>query len=109
MKKLLFVAVLLTGTTLGFANTLASDIINTKSNSLKSEKTVKSQTKKAVLSKNKSKTNAKAKAAWFSDCRTVKVTCTSAYTCQDWSENQWNSWGSSIQTNYCMYDSPYTP
>ncbi|MCX8525872.1 hypothetical protein OF897_18315 [Chryseobacterium formosus] len=43
------------------------------------------------------------------NCRTVVVTCTSAYTCQNWSEAQWQNWGSQIQTNYCMYDSPFTP
>lgn len=68
-----------------------------------------SKEKKEVVSKDKNKTTLKNKATKRVQCATVVVTCTSAYTCQDWTADQWINWGQQIQNNYCMYDSPYTP
>lgn len=68
-----------------------------------------SKEKKEVVSKSKNKTTLKNKATKRVQCATVVVTCTSAYTCQDWTADQWIHWGQQIQNNYCMYDSPYTP
>ncbi|WP_374465487.1 hypothetical protein [Chryseobacterium sp.] len=112
MKKILFAAVLFAATTSGFAkrpSTSASDITNAKASNTKNEKTIKYEVKRDAFSKKKSKTTSKAKSALLAECRSIVVTCTSAYTCQEWSEDQWNTWGSNIQSNYCMYDSPYTP
>ncbi|KMQ69190.1 hypothetical protein ACM39_03530 [Chryseobacterium sp. FH2] len=99
MKKLLFIAMVGIA---GFASAKGNvEKVDSKA------KEVTTVTKKAALSKKNTKT--KAKAVFFAECRTVVVSCISAYTCQDWSEGQWNTWGSNIQSNYCMYDSPYTP
>lgn len=66
------------------------------------EKKVNSKGKEIVVAK-------KAKKKQRRQCATVVVSCTSAYTCQDWTADQWLNWASQIQSNYCMIDSPYTP
>lgn len=88
MKKLLFIAMV------GVAG-LASANGNM-------EKKVNSKGKKITVVK-------KAKKKLQKQCITVAVTCTTAYTCQDWSADQWLNWASQIQSNYCMIDSPFTP
>ncbi|WP_261509793.1 hypothetical protein [Chryseobacterium paludis] len=35
-------------------------------------------------------------------CATFQASCTSAYTCQDWTADQWIHWGQQIQNNYCQ-------
>jgi len=65
--------------------------------------------KRGLVSLSNTTKSLKNKAAIEYQCATVVVSCTSAYTCQDWSMEQWANWGSQIQSNYCMIDSPYTP
>ncbi|MCS3869977.1 hypothetical protein J3D55_002893 [Chryseobacterium ginsenosidimutans] len=98
MKKIILLAGILVIGTIS-ANTIIPKYENGK----------KSEEKKEVVSKNKYKTTLKTKAAKKRECATVTVTCTSAYTCQDWTANQWIDWAQQIQNNYCMYNSPFTP
>ena len=35
-------------------------------------------------------------------CGTFQASCTSVYTCQDWSADQWIEWAEKIQDNYCQ-------
>ncbi|WP_449398887.1 hypothetical protein [Chryseobacterium wanjuense] len=70
----------------------------------------KGNVEKKVNSKGKEITVVKkAKKKLRRQCATVVVSCTSAYTCQDWSADQWLYWATQIQNNYCMIDSPYNP
>ncbi len=62
-----------------------------------------------IISKNKYTKTIESKGILRKQCATVTATCTSAYTCQDWTTQQWTDWGQQIQNNYCMIDSPYTP
>ncbi|WP_294283966.1 hypothetical protein [uncultured Chryseobacterium sp.] len=98
MKKM----ILLTGI-------LIAEAVSANTISAKYESDGNSGNKKEVVSKDKNKTTLKNKATKRVQCATVVVTCTSAYTCQDWTADQWINWGQQIQNNYCMYDSPYTP
>lgn len=97
MKKIVLLATLLVAGGV-YANTTS----NTKE-SVKIE-----NVKKQFITKKKIKKNS-SKAILETECRAVIVTCTSAYTCQNWSEDQWNNWAYQIQSNYCMIDSPFTP
>jgi hypothetical protein len=64
---------------------------------------------KEIISNNEKAEALESKSTLKRECATVVVTCTSAYTCQDWSPQQWIDWGTQIQNNYCMIDSPFTP
>lgn len=103
MKKIILVASILVGGAISANNTTM------KKENDKKEIVSKNTNDKEIVSKSINKKAIKAKAALRSECRTVVVTCTSAYTCQNWSESQWNNWGSQIQSNYCMIDSPFNP
>ncbi len=98
MKKIILLAGIL-ATVAVSANTVTPKYENDK----------KSDSKKEVTVKNKNKTTLETKVAKKRQCATVTVTCTSAYTCQDWTAEQWIYWGQQIQNNYCMIDSPYEP
>lgn len=65
--------------------------------------------KKEIVSENKDCSISEVKEAKRYMCLSVAVTCTSAYTCQDWSAEQWLNWADQIQNNYCMINSPFTP
>lgn len=84
MKKILFIAAL---SVAGFASAKGNveKEINPK------EVTVKN-TKKA-------KKIAKIKQV---ECGVFQASCTSAYTCQDWTPSQWYHWMEQIQENYCQ-------
>lgn len=58
----------------------------------------------AITSKKESvlKKGRKAKAALAVRCGIVQATCTSAYTCQDWSDAEFTEWAEQIQNNYCQ-------
>lgn len=106
MKKIiLFTGILIAGAV--NANTISAKYESDGKSENKKESF--SKEKKEVVSKSKNKTTLKNKATKRVECATVVVTCTSAYTCQDWTADQWIHWGQQIQNNYCMYDSPYTP
>jgi len=98
MKKIILLAGIL-ATVAVSANTVTPKYENDK----------KSDSKKEVTVKNKNKTTLETKVAKKRQCATVTVTCTSAYTYQDWTAEQWIYWGQQIQNNYCMIDSPYEP
>ncbi|KQM49939.1 hypothetical protein [Chryseobacterium sp. Leaf201] len=98
MKKIILLAGIL-ATVAVSANTVTPKYENDK----------KSNSKKEVTSKNKNKTTLETKVVKKRQCATVTVTCTSAYTCQDWTAQQWAEWGQQIQNNYCMINSPFTP
>ncbi|RXM53317.1 MULTISPECIES: hypothetical protein [unclassified Chryseobacterium] len=83
MKKLLFIAML---GVVGF--------VSAKGNVEK----VNSKTKEATVAKS----TKKAKKKLQMQCGTFQATCTSAYTCQDWTVGQWLEWGEKIQDNYCQ-------
>ncbi len=36
------------------------------------------------------------------ECGVFQASCTSAYTCQDWTSDQWIRWMEKIQQNYCQ-------
>lgn len=98
MKKMILLAgILITGAV--SANTIAPGNENNK----------KSQNKKEMVSKNEGTKTIKTTAGKRYQCGTVFATCTSAYTCQDWTPQQWYDWGVQIQSNYCMIDSPFNP
>lgn len=40
-------------------------------------------------------------------CLSVQVSCTSAYTCQEWTPSQWLNWANQIQSNYCTLGGRY--
>lgn len=106
MKKI----ILLTGVLI--AGAVSANTISTKYESdrkLENKRESLSKEKKELVSKDKNKTTLKNKATKRVQCATVVVTCTSAYTCQDWTADQWINWGQQIQNNYCMIDSTYTP
>jgi len=103
MKKIILVASILVG------GVISANNLTPKNENNKKEVVSKDENdKKDIVSKSVKKAS-KAETALRTECRTVVVTCTSAYTCQTWSEDQWNNWGSQIQTNYCMIDSPFNP
>jgi len=106
MKKIILLAGIL-ATVAVSANTVTPKYENDKKSDSKKEVILKD--KKEVTSKNKNKTTLETKVAKKRQCATVTVTCTSAYTCQDWTAEQWIYWGQQIQNNYCMIDSPYEP
>lgn len=83
MKKLLFIAALGVA---GFASA--------KGNVEK----VNSKAKEVTVTK-KAKKIAKVKQV---QCGVFQASCTSAYTCQDWSPSQWYHWMEQIQENYCQ-------
>lgn len=83
MKKMLFVAAL------GVAG-----LVSAKGNVEK----VNSKVKEITVSKNIKNINKKAKP----QCGVFQASCTSAYTCQDWSADQWIHWMEQIQENYCQ-------
>jgi len=83
MKKLLFIAALGVA---GFASA--------KGNVEK----VNSKAKEVTVTK-KAKKIAKVKQV---QCGVFQASCTSAYTCQDWTANQWVEWAEKIQDNYCQ-------
>lgn len=82
MKKLLFIIAL------GVAG-LASAKENLEN--------INSKEKKINAIKNVSKSK-KVK----TQCGVFHASCTSAYTCQDWTESQWLHWMEQIQENYCQ-------
>lgn len=49
----------------------------------------------------------KSKKAVQLQCAVFHATCTSAYTCQDWSMEQWYNWAEQIQNNYCQLGGAY--
>lgn len=106
MKKIiLFTGILIAGAV--NANTISAKYESDGKSENKKESF--SKEKKEVVSKSKNKTTLKNKATKRVQCATVFVTCTSAYTCQDWTAQQWYDWGVQIQSNYCMIDSPFNP
>ncbi len=104
-KMILLTGILLAGVV--SANTISTNYENDGKSENKKE--LFSKEKKEVVSKDKNKTTLKNKATKRVQCATVVVTCTSAYTCQDWTADQWINWGQQIQNNYCMIGSTYTP
>lgn len=70
----------------------------TSANTITSVKKIvkKSQSKKEIISKSKRM-----------QCAVVQASCTSAYTCQDWTPQQWYNWGQQIQDNYCQLGGNY--
>lgn len=70
---------------------------NTTTSTKKSDK--KSQNKKEIVSKTKKKKEVR--------CLVYQATCTSAYTCQDWSNQQFIEWANQIQDNYCQLGSEF--
>ncbi len=83
MKKILFIAAL------GVAGLASAKGNVEKVNSKAKEVTVAKSTKK-VKKKNQMQ------------CGTFQASCTSAYTCQDWTAGQWIEWAEKIQDNYCQ-------
>ncbi|MDH5033976.1 hypothetical protein [Chryseobacterium cucumeris] len=83
MKKLLFIAMI------GIAG-----FVSAKGNVEK----VNSKTKEVRVAKSTKKSKKKLQM----QCGTFQVSCTSAYTCQDWSADQWIEWAEKIQDNYCQ-------
>ncbi|PWN66119.1 hypothetical protein [Chryseobacterium oncorhynchi] len=82
MKKLLFIAALGVA---GFASAKGGvEKVNSKTKEITATKKTK-----------------KAKKKYEMQCGTFQASCTSAYTCQDWSPGQWIHWGEQIQNNYC--------
>jgi hypothetical protein len=80
MKKVLFIAALgVTG------------LVSAKGNVEK----VNSKAKKITVIEKESKKVQK-------QCGTFQASCTSAYTCQDWTADQWIHWMEQIQENYCQ-------
>lgn len=106
MKKMILLAGILVAGAVS-ANTISTKYENDKKSENKKESV--SKDKKEIVSKNENKTTLENKAAKRVECATVTVTCTSAYTCQDWSAAQWINWAEQIQNNYCMIDSPFNP
>lgn len=84
MKKLLFIVAL------GIAG-LASAKGNV-------EKEGNSKAKEVKLTKDAKKVKKKAQ----KQCGVFQASCTSAYTCQDWTSDQWIHWMEQIQENYCQ-------
>lgn len=83
MKKLLFIGVL---SVAGLVSAKGNvEKVNSKSNGVEVSKNIKKVKKKAVP-----------------QCGVFQASCTSAYTCQDWSPAQWNHWMEQIQENYCQ-------
>lgn len=80
MKKVLFIAAL------GVAG-----LVSAKG----SVEKVNSKAKKITIIKKESKKVQK-------QCGTFQASCTSAYTCQDWTADQWIHWMEQIQENYCQ-------
>jgi len=102
MKKIMLLA------TICVAGLVSANTTIPKNETDKKEIVSKNEESKKVKKEEKTAT-LETKRLLEDNCRTVVVSCTSAYTCQNWSEAQWQNWGSQIQTNYCMYDSPFTP
>jgi hypothetical protein len=85
MKKLLFIAMVGIA---GFASAKGSvEKVNSKVKKVTVTKTIK---------------NKKVKKKVQMQCGTFQASCTSAYTCQDWSAGQWIEWAEKIQDNYCQ-------
>lgn len=106
MKKIILLAgILITGAV--SANTITPKYEKDKKSELKKESVSKDE--KEITSKNKNKATLENKTAKRTECASVVVTCTSAYTCQDWTPAQWVNWAEQIQNNYCMIDSPFNP
>ncbi|MFS4428800.1 hypothetical protein [Chryseobacterium sp. S90] len=80
MKKLLFIAMVGMA---GFAS--AKENVEKVNSKAKETKTIKKAKKKTQM-----------------QCGTFQASCTSAYTCQDWSAGQWIEWAEKIQDNYCQ-------
>ncbi|SHH64183.1 hypothetical protein SAMN05421866_3296 [Chryseobacterium oranimense] len=89
MKKILFIAAL------GVAG-LAS--ANGNGNV---EKEVNPKAKEVAVTKNTKKAKKIAKIKQV-ECGVFQASCTSAYTCQDWTPSQWYHWMEQIQENYCQ-------
>lgn len=70
---------------------------NTATSVKKSDK--KSQKNKVLVLKSKK--------AVQRQCAVFQASCTSAYTCQDWSMEQWYNWAEQIQNNYCQLGGAY--
>ncbi len=105
MKKMILLAgILITGAV--SANTIAPGNGNDKKEIVSKSG---NDNNKEIISNNKKAEALESKSALRRECATVVVTCTSAYTCQDWTPQQWIDWGTQIQNNYCMIDSPFTP
>jgi hypothetical protein len=104
MKKIILLAgILVTGAV--SANTITPGNENDKN-----EVVLKNgNDNKEIISNNEKAEALESKSTLKRECATVVVTCTSAYTCQDWTPQQWIDWGTQIQNNYCMIDSPFTP
>ncbi|MCJ7935724.1 MAG: hypothetical protein MUW56_19380 [Chryseobacterium sp.] len=83
MKKLLLIAMV------GVAGFVSAKGNVEKVNSKAKEATVAKSTKKA-------------KKKLQMQCGTFQASCTSAYTCQDWTAGQWIEWAEKIQDNYCQ-------
>ena len=95
MKKLILVASILS-LSLASASPITSKNLRIK----------KAQEKREIVKKSQ-KRNLESKAAAERLCLAVQVTCTSAYTCQDWSYDQWMNWANQIQANYCTLGGAY--
>ena len=80
MKKVLFIAAL-----------GVEGLVSAKGN----VEEVNSKAKKITVIKKESKKVEK-------QCGTFQASCTSAYTCQDWTADQWIHWMEQIQENYCQ-------
>lgn len=83
MKKLILIAGIFTASIIS---------ANTNPSIKSSEK--KSKNKKEIVTKTKNKKEVR--------CLVFYATCTSAYTCQDWTNQQFIEWGNQIQDNYCQ-------
>ncbi|WBV60987.1 hypothetical protein PFY12_02425 [Chryseobacterium camelliae] len=95
MKKMILIAGIFTASFIS-ANTITVE--------KKSDK--KLQNNKEVVSNKQIAKTSKAKTKKQRQCLAVSVTCTSAYTCQDWTPEQWMNWADQIQYNYCDINSP---
>lgn len=65
------------------------------------EKEVNSKAKEVTITKNTKKVKKIAKVKQV-QCGVFQASCTSAYTCQDWTNDQWIHWMEQIQENYCQ-------
>jgi hypothetical protein len=98
MKKIILIVGIFTASFIS-ANTVTSV----------KESDKKSQNNKEVVSSRQITKTSNAKNKKQRQCLAVSVTCTAAYTCQDWTPMQWIYWAEQIQNNYCMIDSTFTP
>lgn len=90
-KKIILIAVI-----------LVAGVANAKTGTPENGNDRKSQNKKEVISENKEKSTLTTKALKELECNVFYASCTAAYTCQDWTPQQWYDWAYAIQQNYCQ-------